>query len=104
MHLKQITEISTVEDFVNRRKKLHKLGQISPRFSREIGDKFEKYVQMFLSRTSSDFKTPKSFSTSLGVWKSEKVLLLVFELLLKNQFSVVFRHLFALRQLTHTDV
>ena len=28
--------------FGNQRKKLHKLGQISPRFSREIGDSLRK--------------------------------------------------------------
>ena len=52
---------------------------------------FKKYIQTLVRRTSSDFKTPQSslkntrlrlvFSTPLGVWKSEKVLLLlVFEL------------------------
>ena len=52
---------------------------------------FEKNVQTLERRTSSDFKTPRSllkntrlrlvFSTLLRVWKSEEVLLLVFELL-----------------------
>ena len=48
---------------------------------------FEKYVQIFVSRTSFDFKTPRlchAISTLHGVWKSEEVLLLVFEVLLKQ--------------------
>ena len=47
---------------------------------------FKKYIQTLVRKTSSDFKTPQSslkntrlrlvFSTPLGVWKSEEVLLL----------------------------
>ena len=60
-------------------------------YSQNTGS-FEKNVQTLERRTSSDFKTPRSllkntwlrlvFSTLLRVWKSEEVLLLVFELLL----------------------
>ena len=62
-------------------------------FSQNTG-LFEKYVQPLVKKTYSDFKTPRSsskntrvrlvFSTPLGVWKSEKVLPLVFEFLGKN--------------------
>ena len=64
-------------------------------FSQNTGS-FKKYIQTLVRRTSSDFKTPQSsfkntrlrlaFSTPLGVWKSEEVLLLVFELLLRRHF------------------
>ena len=64
-------------------------------FSQNTGS-FKKYVRTLVRRTSSDFKTPQSsfkntrlrlaFSTPLGVWKSEEVLLLVFELLLRRHF------------------
>ena len=50
----------------------------------------KKYIQTLVRRNSSDFKTLQSslkntrlrlvFSTPLGVWKSEEVLPLVFEL------------------------
>ena len=60
--------------FGNRRKRLHKLGQLSPLFSRKNTCSFENYVQTPV-RTSSYLKTRgsslKKYSAfPLGVWKT----------------------------------
>ena len=82
--------------FGNRREKLHKLGHISPKFSPEIGDnlrsKFKySYVGLppIFENTSKFVKNTRlrlAISTLLGVWKSDEVLLLVFELLLLSNY------------------
>ena len=89
--MKQVQRKSTPwRTFGNWRKRLHKLRPALI-FLQNTG-LLEKHVQTLVKRTSSsDFKTHRNslkntrlrlvFSTSLGVWKSKEVLLLVFELL-----------------------